>query len=152
MTKRIFTMGVVIGACCAVAAWAAPPTPQEDEARIEELMLAESTALPAAPAPASPAAPGVEEAATPVIVAVAPTPAASGEDWVVEQQKDDSLTFAELSAHLGGEVSITTTNERTHRGKVIAADANTVTLSVRRRGGAATYTLRREQVSHIDAR
>lgn len=153
MFKRSLAVCVLVCALGGAMANAAPPTPQEDEARIEELMLAESTAPPP-PAPAmTPAAASLsaDPAAndSPVIAAVAPPPSSGNDDWMVTHPDDEGLTFAELGQRIGGRVAIITTNQREHRGTIIAANAREVTLSVRRSGGNATYTLRKEQIRRI---
>ena len=153
MSKRSLAVCVLVCALGSAGVIAAPPTPQEDEARIEELMLAESTAAPP-PAPAmTPAAASLsaDPVATdaPVIAAVAPPPSSDTDDWLVTHPKDEGLAFAELGKRIGSRVAITTTNQREHRGTIVAANAREVTLSVRRSGGNATYTLRKEQISRI---
>lgn len=146
LSKR--SLAICACACALqVAASAAPPTPQEDEARIEELMLAESTA-PRPPAAAPDAAADPSDA--PVIAAVAPPPSTPADDWLVTHQKSDGLAFADLASRIGSRVAIVTANQREHRGRIVAANAREVTLSVRRSGGNATYTLRREQVRRIN--
>ena len=153
MSKRSLAVCVVVCALRSAMAVAAPPTPQEDEARIEELMLAESTAPPPPAAPTTPAAASLsaDPVATdaPVIAAVAAPPSSGTEDWLVTHPKDEGLGFAELGQHIGSRVAITTTNQREHRGTIVSANAREVTLSVRRSGGNATYTLRKEQIRHI---
>jgi|GEM_PF-1128605 len=153
MSRRSLAVCVLACALCGATANAAPPTPQEDEARIEELMLAESTAPPVPAAAATPAATSLsaDPVATdaPVIAAVAPPPSSGTEDWLVTHPRDEGLAFAELGKRIGSRVAITTTNQREHRGTIIAANAREVTLSVRRSGGNATYTLRKEQIRRI---
>ena len=146
MTNR--SLAVCICALVGAAAHAAPPTPQQDEARIEELMLAESTASSPATKTAAAAPPSSD---APVIAAVAPPPSSGNEDWLVTHAKEEGLAFADLGGRIGRRVAIVTTNQREHRGTVIAANARQVTLSVRRSGGTATYTLRREQIRRIDS-
>lgn len=147
------TMGALCALVLAGAALAMPPTPEEDEARIEELMLADSAATSATTAPgadaATPAVAEVPDEFTPVIAAVAPPQAQENDDWLVTHPDGEGLTFDDLATHLGRQAIIKTINEREHRGKIIAANAKEVTLSVRRSGGRASYVLRREQVKHI---
>ena len=153
MSKRSLAVCVFVCALCSAMAHAAAPTPQEDEARIEELMLAESTAAPPPVQAMTPAAASLssDPVATdaPVIAAVAPPPSSGTEDWLVTHPEDEGLSFAELGRRIGGRVAITTTNQREHRGTILSANAREVTLSVRRSGGNATYTLRKEQIRRI---
>lgn len=153
MFKRSLAVCISVCALGSAMVSAAPPTPQEDEARIEELMLAESTAPPPPAAPMTPAAASLSADRTasdsPVIAAVAPPPSSGTEDWLVTHAKDEGLAFTELGSRIGSRVAIITTNEREHRGTIVAANAREVTLSVRRSGGNASYTLRKEQIRHI---
>ena len=147
--NRIRMLGLACAALLAGAAIAAPPTPEEDEARIEELMHTDSAPVPAAADTATPATPATPDEFTPVIAAVAPPQAQENDDWLVTHPDGDGLTFDDLATHVGRQVIIKTTNEREHRGKILAANTKEVTLSVRRSGGRATYVLHREQVQHI---
>ncbi|NCT66883.1 MAG: hypothetical protein GXC76_04460 [Rhodanobacteraceae bacterium] len=133
-------------------------TLDEDEARIAELMRAElarpapvqgSVATPgqAATAAAAEAAPVVAE-----VVAPPPPPPSAHDDWLVPATRDAGLPFDDLAHRIGRRVTIVTTGERVHRGTVQEADARRVVLVVRRPGGDATYTLRREQVVRIERR
>ena len=125
---------------------------QEDEARIEALLKAERAARDER---AAIAASNVQaDPATPVIAEVtAAVPAPSENDaWLVPKVEQNGLPFAELKHYIGQRVEITTTGDREHRGTVTSADARQVTLVVRRPGGNATYTLRRDQVKRDDPR
>lgn len=126
---------------------------QEDEARIEALLKAERMAR-AERAVTVAAAGGVADPATPVIAEVtAAVPAPSENDaWLVPTIEQNGLPFAELKHYVGQRVEILTTGDREHRGTVKSADARQVTLLVRRPGGNATYTLRRDQVKRVDPR
>ena len=133
---------------------------QEDEARIEALLRAERNAQrtvernarAASAAPA--AAQDSVDPATPVIAEVtAAVPEPSENDaWLVPTIEQDGLPFADLKHYVGHRVEIVTTGDRQHRGTVKSADARQVTLLVRRPGGNATYTLRRDQVKRVDPR
>jgi len=116
-------------------------------------MLAESSAPPPAAATQAAAAPADDPLAvdTPVIAAVAPPPSNDTDDWMVTHAKDEGLAFADLANRIGSRVAITTNNQREHRGTIRAVNAREVTLSVRRSGGTATYTLRRDQIHRIVA-
>jgi hypothetical protein len=126
---------------------------QEDEARIEALLNAERAAQ-AKRALVGTAESGVADPATPVIAEVtAAVPAPSENDaWLVPAIEQNGLPFAELRHYVGRRVDIVTTGDRAHRGTVKSADARQVTLLVRRPGGNATYTLRRDQVKRVDPR
>jgi hypothetical protein len=137
-----------------LAGGVAAQTLDEDEARIEELMRAPHAAAPAAPAAVA-IAPASDNSAleTPVVAAVvAPAPTANDEWLAAPQQPDESLPFAELAKNIGKRVSITTSNEREHNGIITSADAKQVTLQVKRAGGNASYTLRRDQVVRVESR
>lgn len=134
---------------------------QEDEARIEALLRAERNAQRTAErnaraASAAVPASGQEslDPATPVIAEVtAAVPEPSENDaWLVPTIEQDGLPFTDLKHYVGHRVEILTTGDRQHRGTVKSADARQVTLLVRRPGGNATYTLRREQVKRVDPR
>jgi hypothetical protein len=126
---------------------------QEDEARIEALLNAERAAQ-AKRALVVTAESGMADPATPVIAEVtAAVPAPSENDaWLVPAVEQNGLPFADLRHYVGRRVDIVTTGDRAHRGTVKSADARQVTLLVRRPGGNATYTLRREQVKRVDPR
>jgi len=124
-----------------------------DEERISVQMRAE---LEASPAPGAGAvshplrdAPPAEAPVMVEVVAPAP-PSVDGSG--VTRAASQGLSFADLERFVGRPVTVTTTGERVHRGKVLAASAREVQLQVRRAGGTATYTLRREQVARIDPR
>lgn len=125
-------------------------TPEEDEARIEVLVKAEREA--AQPAAAPPA--NADAAAVPVVAVVtanAPTARGGNDDWLASAEPQGTgVAFADLAQHIGRRVSVATRGEHTHRGIVSSADARQLTLRVRRSGGNATYTLRRDQVVRID--
>ena len=128
-------------------------TLEQDEARIEELMAAQPAAA-SAPAPAAAPAPAYDDSVneTPVAAAVvAPAPGANDE-WLAAPAQDDSIPFGELRYHVGERVLITTTNEREHNGIVTSADARQVTMEIRRKGGLATYVLKKEQILRIQPR
>ncbi len=133
-------------------AWA--QTLEQDEARIEELMAAGAGASPQQAASAGAAAPTYDDSVkeTPVVAAVvAPAPTANDE-WLAASTQDDSIPFAELRYHVGQRVLITTSNEREHNGIVTSADARQVTMEIRRKGGLATYVLKKEQILRIEPR
>ena len=95
----------------------------------------------------------VAEPAPVVAVVIAPVrPPDPNDDWLAQPDAADGLAFADLVGHVGDRVEIVTRNKRTHRGTVTAADARQVTLRVRRSGGAAAYTLLRDQIVRIGLR
>lgn len=149
---RLLAAGVVLAACVPAGA-ARAGSLQEDEARIEALLKAERNAR-AERAVAIAAAGGVADPATPVIAEVtAAVPAPSENDeWLAPKIEQNGLPFADLKHYVGRRVEIVTTGDREHRGTVKSVDARQVTLLVRRPGGNATYTLRREQVKRVDPR
>jgi hypothetical protein len=134
----------------------------DDEARIEVLVRAER-ALAAAgmPAPtgadlpaiavvtAAPPAPVIAEP-----VAPAPSAAPPRDSWVAPAEPAGGLPFSDLARHIGDRVAVVTAGARVHRGVVKAVDAEQMTLQVHSPGigGAAAYTLRREQIVRIDLR
>lgn len=125
-------------------------TLDEDEARIEELMNARPTAQPAAPAASATVDDSINE--TPIAAAVV-APAQSAEDeWLAPKRQENTMEFADLVHSIGARVSIVTTNEREHHGVVTSADAKQVTLEVRRKGGNASYVLKKEQILKIESR
>jgi hypothetical protein len=126
-------------------------TLEQDEARIEELMAAKpAEASPAAAAPARGYDDSVNE--TPVVAAVvAPAPSAD-DDWLAAPARNNDIPFAEMRYHVGERVVITTSNEREHNGIVTSADGRQVTMEIRRKGGIATYVLKKEQILHIESR
>jgi hypothetical protein len=129
-------------------------TLEQDEARIEELMAAGTGASSQQAAPAGAATPAYDDSVkeTPVVAAVvAPAPSANDE-WLAAPTQDDSIPFAELRYHVGQRVLITTSNEREHNGIVTSADARQVTMEIRRKGGIATYVLKKEQILRIEPR
>ena len=85
------------------------------------------------------------------VTAAVPAPS-ENDAWLVPAVEQNGLPFAELRHYVGRRVDIVTTGDRAHRGTVKSADARQVTLLVRRPGGNATYTLRREQVKRVDPR
>lgn len=146
--KLLQLMSLWAGVCAGAAAWALPPTPQEDEVRIEELMLAESIAARRTHADAAAAS---ADADVPVIAAVAPPAPSTEAGWLATPRvESDTLSFDDLRERIGKRVTITTVNERQHRGTVVAVDAREVQLSVRRAGGAATYAVTRDQIQRIE--
>ena len=139
MREVVCAIGVgVLFASCVQAG-----TLEEDEARLDALLAARSAS--AAPAPV-------------VASVTAPTAAREGADnphadWLAPApERAVGVAFVDLAQHVGSKVTIVTVGERVHRGVVTAANARQVSLQVHRRGGDATYTLRREQVVRIDAR
>lgn len=126
---------------------------QEDEARIEALLKAERAAR-AERMVAIATVGGVADPATPVIaeVTAAVPPPSENDEWLVPTIEQNGLPFAELRHYVGRRVEIVTTGDRQHRGIVQSADARQVTLLVRRAGGNAKYTLRRDQVKRVDPR
>ncbi len=134
-----------IGAGTLFAACVHAGTLEEDEARLDALLAAKRAAAAAAPAPvvASVTAPTAahEDADNPHADWLAPAP-----------ERALGVAFVDLVQYVGSKVTIVTAGERIHRGVVTSANARQVSLQVHRRGGNATYTLRREQVVRIDAR
>jgi len=120
-------------------------TLEEDEARLDALLAARRAAAAAAPAPV-------------VASVTVPAPARAKADdphadWLAPApERAAGIAFADLVGYVGSKVTIVTAGERVHRGVVTAANARQVVLQVHRRGGDATYALRREQVVRIDAR
>lgn len=114
-------------------------------------MLAESAggSTPNPTAATAPAPSTVPDEFTPVIAAAVPPEASVSDDWLVSHPEREGLSFADLSGYVGRRVLIKTTGEREHRGTVLAVDAKEVTLSQRRAGGSATYTIKREQVARV---
>jgi hypothetical protein len=141
---------VGLAASCGVRAG----TLQEDEARIEALLRAERAAAGVSAMPQSPDGAVVVASSTPVIAEVVAKMAQPSEndEWLAPAIEQTGLPFADLAHYIGQRVSITTAGEREHRGTVKSANARQVTLLVRRSGGNATYTLRREQVQRVDLR
>lgn len=136
------------------AGGATAQTLEQDEARIEELMAARpdatSPGVPAASAPTPAYDDSVKE--TPIAAAVvAPAPTAN-DDWLAAPTQDEGIPFAELRYHVGQRMLITTSNEREHNGIVTSADARQVTMEIRRKGGLATYVLKKEQILRIEPR
>jgi hypothetical protein len=146
--RAVFMVALVLAAGSARA-----QTLEQDEARIEELMAA-GTGASAQAAPAAATSPAYDDSVkeTPVVAAVvAPAPSANDE-WLAAPTQDDSIPFAELRYHVGQRVLITTSNEREHNGIVTSADARQVTMEIRRKGGLATYVLKKEQILRIEPR
>jgi hypothetical protein len=150
----------------AFAAVAGAAQRDAEEARVEARIQADHDALArasrAAPAQApatAPAqaagarsAPDGEGASAPVLASAVPPPPSPNDDWLAHPPAPDTLAFDELGRHLGEALTVFTRGEREHRGTLAAANARTLTLVVRRRGGKASYTLRREQVLRIEPR
>ncbi|MBN8726694.1 MAG: hypothetical protein J0H15_03190 [Xanthomonadales bacterium] len=129
-----------------------------DEERVAAQMQAELAGAPTAPAGAA-VTRGLQDrpaAESPVMVEVVapepPPPHAADGSGAVPSAAAEGVPFADLARLVGHRVTLVTTGERVHRGVVAAASAREVTLEVRRAGGTATYTLRREQVARIDPR
>jgi len=139
---------LVVGAALACAAVA--QTLDEDEARIEELMNAQPAAPPPPVARAAAADDSVNE--TPIAAAVVAPPTSADDEWLAPKQSENRMEFADLAHSIGARVSILTSNEREHNGVVMAADAKQVTIEVRRKGGNASYVLKKEQVLRIESR
>lgn len=136
---------IVVG--CALTCAAVAQTLDEDEVRIEQLMAAR----PAAPtSPVAPVDDSVNE--TPIAAAVVAPPTGADDEWLAPRQSENRMEFADLAHSIGARVSIVTSNEREHLGVVTAADAKQVTLEVRRKGGNASYVLKKEQILKIESR
>lgn len=148
------SLRILVGLAFALAAaWASAATLEEDEARIEALILAERAGA-ASKLPLTPPVAVAAVAAAPAPLAasvVAPTPTPN-DQWLAAPAREAGLPFAELAQRVGQRVTITTANDRVHRGVVGSADARQVTLRVKRPGGNATYTLSRNQIARIDLR
>jgi hypothetical protein len=138
--------------CSAFAFGAAAQTLDEDEARIEELMNARPATQPAAPAPAASAAVDDSINETPIAAAVVAPAQSADDEWLAPKQQENAMEFADLAHSIGARVSIVTTNEREHHGVVTSADAKQVTIEVRRKGGNASYVLKKEQILKIESR
>ena len=133
----------------------------DDEARIEVLVRAErAIAAAEVPAPAEADLPAIAVVSAPppepvIAESVAPAPSAPPRDsWVAPAEPAGGLPFSDLARHIGDRVAVVTAGARVHRGVVKAVDAEQMTLQVRSPGigGAAAYTLRREQIVRIDLR
>ncbi|TCO42995.1 hypothetical protein [Dokdonella fugitiva] len=143
---------VVVALACA-AGGACAQTLDEDEARIEQLMAARPVEPPvAAPPPAPKPAYDDSVKETPVVAAVVAPPPGANDEWLAAPAQDDSIPFDELRYHVGERVLVTTTNEREHNGIITSADAREVTMEIRRKGGLATYVLKKEQILRIEPR
>jgi hypothetical protein len=144
------TMGMVI--CSGLAFGAAAQTLDQAEARIEELMNARAATQPVTPAPAAsvPVDDSINE--TPIAAAVVAPAQSADDEWLAPKQQENAMEFADLAHSVGARVSIVTTNEREHHGVVTSADAKQVTLEVRRKGGNASYVLKKEQILKIESR
>jgi hypothetical protein len=133
-------------------------TIDDDESRIEALIEAEHAAARAAVAVTiAIEAQAVATAPAPVAAqAIAPSPdTISNDDWLAaDAMPDRRLHFDDLATRVGSKVAIVTVSDHVHRGIVVAADARGLTLRVPRAGsgGAAVYTLKREQIARIDQR
>lgn len=105
----------------------------------------------AAAAAASPAADGPP----PIAVVILQTPTAGEIDTGVIMPAvpaaGSGIPFADLPCQIGTRVRVLTRGQHLHRGVIEAADARHVRLRVSRRGGSASYVLRREQIQRIDA-
>jgi hypothetical protein len=138
--------------CCALAFGVAAQTLDEDEARIEELMNARPTAQSPAPARAVSAEVDDSISETPIAAAVVAPPPSAQDEWLAPKSQENRMEFADLAHSIVERVSIVTTNEREHHGVITAADAKQVTLEVRRKGGNASYVLKKEQILKIESR
>lgn len=132
-------------------------TEDEDEVRIgaqiEARLAAAPVAAPGVAVTMALAQPPAPEPAPVIAEVIAPRLPDNHEDWLAPSPpQNDGVPFAELAGWIGRKVAILTVGERVHRGTVTAVSAREVTLQVRRTGGTATYTLRREQVLRIDTR
>lgn len=136
--------------CCALAFGATAQTLDEDEARIEELMNARPAVQAPAPAAAAKFDDSINE--TPIAAAVVAPPPSADDEWLAPKLQENAMEFVDLAHNIGARVSIVTTNEREHHGVVTAADAKQVTLEVRRKGGNASYVLKKEQILKIESR
>jgi len=143
-------MGALVG--CALAFGVAAQTLDEDEARIEELMNARPSAPPAPPAPAVSAKVDDSINETPIAAAVVAPAQSADDEWLAPKEQENRMEFVDLAHSIGARVSIVTTNEREHHGVVTSADAKQVTLEVRRKGGNASYVLKKEQILKIESR
>ena len=148
MNTRIRIAGIF--ACgLLMTSWISAQTAEEEEAHISALISAE-LAGQRPPAPAAGVS-GAEPA--PVIAEVFANPQQAEHDWLAPPgPQDTGLAFAELEQYRGRRVTIVTTGERVHRGIVSSATPRAVTLSVRRAGGLATYTLQKQQIVRIELR
>ena len=134
----------------------------DDEARIDVLVRAErAIAAAEVPAPAAADLPAIAVVTVPppalvIAESVAPAPGAASrrDSWVAPVEPAGGLPFSDLARHIGDRVAVVTAGARVHRGVVKAVDAEQMTLQVRSPGigGAAAYTLRREQIVRIDLR
>lgn len=134
----------------------------DDETRIEALVRTERAIAAAevpAPAGADLAASAVVTVPPPALViaeSVRPAPSAVSrrDSSVAPPEPAGGLPFSDLARHIGDRVAVVTAGARVHRGVVKAVDAEQMTLQVRSPGigGAAAYTLRREQIVRIDLR
>jgi len=143
-------MGALVG--CALVFGVAAQTLDEDEARIEELMNARPSAQPATPAPAVSAKFDDSINETPIAAAVVAPAQSADDEWLAPKEQENRMEFVDLPHSIGARVSIVTTNEREHLGVVTSADAKQVTLEVRRKGGNASYVLKKEQILKIESR
>lgn len=147
-----YKMAGLLLACGAVSAAAA--SLEEDEARIEALIRAERATAAARPirVQAAPDTDTVPEPSVPVAAMVMAPAASPHDDWLARSPHEDGLPLSELAQHIGQRVSITTSNDRVHRGVLGSADEKQVTLSVKKPGGSAIYTLARNQIVRVDLR
>jgi hypothetical protein len=89
---------------------------------------------------------------TPIAAAVVAPAQSAQDEWLAPKQQENHMEFADLAHNIGARVSIVTSNEREHHGVVMSADAKQVTIEVRRKGGNASYVLKKEQILKIESR
>ena len=121
-----------------VTASAMAATLDEDEARLEARLRAQR------------AAEAAKANSVPVLAAAIAPPPSPNDEWLAPPSMPATLAYDELARHVGERLTVVTRGERVHRGTLTAAGARSLTLVVQRRGGAASYTLRREQVVRIE--
>ncbi len=148
--QRKHVLAALLGGVLALDVFA--QTLDEDEARIEELMNAPATVRSVAPAPAASATVDDSINETPIAAAVVAPAQSADDEWLAPKQNENAMEFADLAHSIGARVSIVTTNEREHHGVVTSADAKQVTIEVRRKGGNASYVLKKEQILKIESR
>jgi len=148
--QRKHVLAALLGGVLALDVFA--QTLDEDEARIEELMNAPPTVRSVAPAPAASATVDESINETPIAAAVVAPAQSADDEWLAPKRNENAMEFADLAHSIGARVSIVTTNEREHHGVVTSADAKQVTIEVRRKGGNASYVLKKEQILKIESR
>ena len=148
--QRKHVLAALLGGVLALDVFA--QTLDEDEARIEELMNAPATVRSVAPAPAASATVDDSINETPIAAAVVAPAQSADDEWLAPKEQENRMEFVDLAHSIGARVSIVTTNEREHHGVVTSADAKQVTLEVRRKGGNASYVLKKEQILKIESR